>query len=214
MAGRFIALALLSLLILHGPSVHAQTARQSSGGAAQAVRQLQQLAAERTQLTAENVRLKQELEATRKELAVLKSGGGPAERRLRAAEGEVLRRREETQQLMTELEQQRARLQELIAKSREIIDTLRAVEKDRAGLRQQLAEREQSFNVCADRNLELFKLNDELLVRLERRSVLARVEPFTQISRARLQNLIEDYRFRAEEQRVSPTATPSVSDSP
>lgn len=194
-----------SLLCVIAPA-HGQTARQSSGNSAQAMLQLQQLAAERTQLQADNARLKQELDALRKERDALKSGDSDAARRARAAQAELARSAAQRDEATRELEQQRARLQELVQKSREIVDTLRGVERERAALQQTATERERGLALCADRNLELFRMNGELLTRLERGGSLGRLEPFTQISRARMENLIEDYRYRAEEQKVpSPT---------
>jgi chromosome segregation ATPase len=196
--------------LLAAAQVSAQTARQT-GGSARAIQQLQQLAAERTALQAENARLKSELETLRRERDQLKAGGGPAERRVRAAQEVAARVNNERLQLSMELEQQKARMRELVDKSREIIETLRTVEKDRSALQQQLAEQQRLGGVCVERNLELYKLNDELLALLTRRSSLAQIEPFTRIARARLENLIDDYRYRADEQRMStPVSLPSA----
>jgi septal ring factor EnvC (AmiA/AmiB activator) len=126
-------------------------------------------------------------------------------RRTRGAQAEIARSAAAREDAARELEQTRARLQELLAKSREIVDTLRAVESEKTTLAQKLEAADGGLKLCVDRNRELYKINGEILERLERRS--GRGEPFTQIARARNENLIDEYRYRADEQRAEP-ATP------
>ncbi len=196
----------VAVLLASGASL-AQTARDGGGASPQAMQQLQQLAAERTALQAENTRMKQELEALRRERDELKDGAASGERRTRIAQAELARASATREGTAQELEQQRARTQDLVEKSREIIDTLRSVELQRAELEQQSRERGGALEVCGERNRALYQMNAELLDRIENRSVwsaLSRGEPFTQITRARLENLIEDYRYKAEDQKLQP----------
>ena len=67
----FLMLALAVLALTSHRPAAAQAARSSSGNA-QAMQQLQQLAAERTKLLADNAKLQTDLEATRKERDALK----------------------------------------------------------------------------------------------------------------------------------------------
>ena len=111
-------------------------------------------------------------------------------------------------------------MQELIAKFRETAQTLRDVETDRAiveavGRTRTFA----SWMPASTSNMSLYKLNGELLTQLENGGFWSRVaqaEPFTRIKRTELENLIEDYKYRAEEQKLSPEAraqTPAPSSS-
>ncbi len=186
----------------------AQTARSGGGGGAnaQAVQQMQALAAERTQLQAENARLKKELEDLKKDRDAIKASQDAIDRRARAAQSELARGAREKDTTAQELEQTKSRLQELLAKSREIVDTLRTVEADRNTLQQKFEVADTGLKSCGDKNRELFKINTEVLDRLERRG--GPKEPFTQIARARLENMIDDYRYRADEQRVPDAASP------
>lgn len=191
----------LTMLALAPSQPDAQTARSSGGASAQTMQQLQQLAAERTALQADNAKLQKDLEALRAELDGLR--GGQA-KQLRAAQAEAARTATARDAANRDLEQQRERMQDLVQKSREIIDTLRGVETDRNALQQKLTVADSALKVCAERNNEFYKINGELLERLERRG--GRGEPFTQLTRVRLENLIDEYRYRAEEQKVDAPA--------
>ena len=216
MANRTAVFMLAGSAILAVGHSQAQTARPSSGASAQAVQQLQQLqqlAAERTALQADNARLKQELDAVRKEFDALKSGQQATERKAQSAQSQIARSAAERDETARELELQKARMQELVGKSREIVELLRTVERDKATFQQAASERERALNVCVDRNVALYRMNGELLDRIDGSgfwSAAARSEPFTQIKRAQLENLIEDYRYRAEEQKVPVPATSST----
>jgi hypothetical protein len=99
-------------------------------------------------------------------------------------------------------------MQELVAKFREMAQTLRDVEADRNEARQALAQGDQALKTCVARNNELYKLNDEVLTRFDSQnplSCVAGAEPFTRIQRARLENLIDGYRARADDQKIEPS---------
>jgi len=105
----------------------------------------------------------------------------------------------------SQLETTRNQLQELIGKFRETAQSLRDVETDRADVRTQLATKQRELNVCVDRNAEMYFLTNETLDRLAARGAFSAFtdhEPFTRISRTRLDNLIEDYRYRVNELHV------------
>jgi len=93
----------------------------------------------------------------------------------------------------------------LIGKIRETAQTLREVETDRSQARSELSVKQRELNVCVDRNAEMYLLTNETLDRLPGRGAFATFadhEPFTRLSRTRLDNLIEDYRYRIEKLRV------------
>jgi len=194
-------------LCISGTAV-AQTARSGGGGGnAQLIQQLQQLGTERTQLQAENERMKKELDELRKERDGLKAGQKALTSREQAATAAVARGAQERESTANELTQQKSRMQELIGKFRETAQTLKEVETDRAAKTQQLATRDTELKTCVDRNLALYQLNGEVLNRLEHQGLwshLARSEPFTQIKRTQLENLVDGYRQKAEDQRVAP----------
>jgi chromosome segregation ATPase len=201
----------LMLAITAVSAAHGQTARSGSGPSAQIQAQLQQLASERTQLQAENERLKKELADLKKDRDALDSAKKAAEGRARASQAAISSSAAQRQSAEQDLEQQRARTEELVAEFRKTAQLLRDVESDRTTTKQSLATRDQELRVCADRNLALYKLNGEVLDRLEKRGAFgaAVAEPFTRLKRTQLENLIEDYRYRANEQQVEPPKDPA-----
>jgi len=210
---RNILLAFAAILCASSSAL-AQSARSGGGGGnAQLIQQLQQLGAERTQLQAENERMKKELDGLRKERDALKAGQQSLTTREKAATAEVARNAQQRETTENELAQQKARMQELVAKFRETAQNLRDVETDRASKTQQLTARDAELKSCIDHNQALYTLNGEILDRLEHQSLwshLARSEPFTQIKRTQLENLVDDYKQRAEDQRAAAQA-PSTS---
>jgi chromosome segregation ATPase len=196
-----LALAVVALTT-HRPAM-GQAARNSSGNA-QAMQQLQQLAAERTKLLADNAKLQSELEATRKERDALKKKQEASERRLQGTDVAVARAAAKSDSLNQELEREKAKLTEIVAKFRELAGQLREVEGERSTAKTALAKRDAELGQCVDRNRSLYTLNGEILDRLEhpgRFTAGSPLEPFTRLKRIELENLIDGYQTRADEQR-------------
>jgi chromosome segregation ATPase len=204
------ACTLLALLGLVAPVARAQTARSGGAPNAQLLQQMQQLASERTSLQAENARLKKDLDDTRKERDALKNAQKWNDARARTSTAAVAA---EAAAQRAALEQQitanKAQTEQLIGKFKETLQSLKEVETDRATTKQTLATREQELSACVDRNASLYKLNGEVLDHFEHESAwsrVARAEPFTQIKKVQLENLIDDYKGRAKDQRVTPAS--------
>jgi chromosome segregation ATPase len=184
----------------------AQTARSGPTQGAQALQQVQQLAAERAQLQAEVAKLKADLEAARRERDSLQASQEATARRTRGAESELARTQADKARLEGEVARERQRFEEVVARFRATVDSTREVETDRAAKAQQLALREQELVSCVDHNGELIALNEEVLAKLEDQgfwSSLARREPFMQLKRVQLENLADGYRARAEDHRAA-----------
>jgi chromosome segregation ATPase len=210
----FIAWALVGVMTA---PVYAQTARSGGAPNAQLMQQMQQLASERTSLQAENAKLKKDLDDLRKERDELKKGQNAGGDRLKSAETALARSNTQRESAEKEIETQKAKTQELVAKFRETIDTLRDTESQFTASKQTLATRNQELKTCIDRNVALYDLNGEVLTHLEKQGVwsrMAQAEPFTRIKRAQLENLIDDYKSRASDQRAADTTAntaPAVS---
>ena len=200
---RAFLLLFLAGLVATTPAA-AQSARSGSDSA-RVMQQMQQLAAERTALQAENAKLSQEVESLKARLAKLEGEQGALERRAQASEARAAQLTSTSETTGAALERAQDQLQELIGRFRETAQTLQDVESDRNALRSALAAKEREFAVCVDRNVGLYELNGEILDRLENRgfwSSLKESEPFTRIARTRLENLIDDYRYRVDELRM------------
>lgn len=184
----------------------AQAQVQRSGNAdARVAQQLQQLTSERSALQAENAKLKQELDQVKAQLQKASASAKTLESRNRALEASAGRGSANAEQTEEQLERTRGQLQELVGKFRETVDTLRGVESERGKLKGEVAVKERELKTCIDRNAGFYNLNVEVLDRMENRgfwSSVAEREPFTKLKRVELENLIDDYRYRAEELRV------------
>lgn len=201
--------AVVTFFLIGAGAANAQSARSGGAPNAQLLQQMQQVASERTALQAENERMKKELDDVRKERDQLKKGQQAIELRVKSGESALARSALDRQNTEQELTQTKAKMQELIAKFRETLQTLSQIEADDNTAKQSLTRRDQDLKVCTDRNTALYKLNDEVLTHFDRQGVFARVaqsEPFTQIKRVQLENLLDDYRARAQEQKASPAA--------
>lgn len=189
------------------PLASAQTERTGSDAARvmQQAQQLQQAIAERTTLQNENASLKTENETLKAQLAKVQGEQSALQRRVQTSEAAATRLTGSAEANQAALERSRAQLQELVEKFRETASNLNNVELAKRNTEIELAGREREVKSCVDRNVGLYELNAEILTRLEDRSFwtsLTEREPFTRIARTRLENLIDDYRYRVEELRI------------
>jgi hypothetical protein len=191
----------------------AQVERSGGGESQKIMLQYQQLAAEKTALQAQAAQMKTELDAAKTELAAAKKERD--ELKAHAASGAAAaamaaRLSTEKEAADKSTEQYKQRLTELIARFRETAGNLKEVEADRTKLKGQLDERSSAYDKCAEANLGLFEINDEILNRYEHVGAFTRIsadEPFTRITRTRIQNLVDEYRERAQELRLKKQAT-------
>lgn len=196
--------AMACVVLFAATAAHGQ-AQRSGNDSARVVQQLQQVTAERSALQADNDRLKKELEAAKADLARVQGEQGALQRRAQAAEAASARLNSTSSSSGEQLERTRTQLQELVTRFRETTDQLRTAELERSEARNGLATRERELKQCVDRNVGLYELNGELLHHLEDRGFWGRAaeqERLTGIARARLDNLIDDYRYRVEELRI------------
>jgi hypothetical protein len=189
----------------------AQTARSGGGANAQLMQQMQQLASERTSLQTANAQMKKELDDLRKERDSLKKSQQAVDVRLKSSEAALARNATQHDSTEQELKQTKDRMQELVVKFRETIQTLRQVESERASAQQAFGASDRDLKVCVQHNAALYKLNEEVLDRFEHQSAFTRmatIEPFTKVKRVQLENLVDDFKSRADDQ-VLKTPLPS-----
>ena len=207
----FVALPAVLLAAGWCATAGAQTARSGGSPNSQLLQQMQQLASERTTLQAENDKLKHELADVKKDRDALKAGQQAQDRRAKDAMAALDHRNAQFDATNQELEQYKAKMQELVAKFRETIQKLRDVEAEDATAKQALAGRERDLSTCVAHNAALYSLNQEVLTRLEKQGVWSRMwqsEPFTRIKRVQLENLVDDYHARAQDERLPASPTP------
>jgi chromosome segregation ATPase len=207
----------IACLSIAGTSL-AQTARSGGGAAnAQLMQQLQQLASERTRLQADNASMKKELDDVRKERDALKTAQKASDLKTKGSATALAQSSARREQAEQELKQTKDKMTELVAKFRETLQTLREIESERTAFKQSLATRDQDLKTCKDRSLALYKLNGEVLTKLENDSFWSRAgraEPFTRIKRVQLENLIDDYKDRANDALNAPPKGPPSASQP
>ena len=203
--------ALLGLL-LSGvqTSVWAQTQR-SGGGSSEAqkfMQQYQQIAAEKTALQGQLAQMKKDLDAAKTELAAVKKERDAAKQHVGISPAALAQATSSKETAERTLEKYKQQTGELVARFRETATNLREVEADREKLKVTVGERDKALDRCAENNLQLYEINGEVLDRLEHVGVFTRasaVEPFTKITRTRIENLVDEYRQRAQQLRVKKT---------
>jgi cell division septum initiation protein DivIVA len=194
--------------------VSGQTQR-SGGDSNRVVQQLQQVMADKTRLQQDNDALKKELEELKKKAAQTDADRSKLQQRARELELASNKSQNKAGNNDEALEKSRAQLQELIGRFRETAQTLKEVETERDNLRTKQSASERELTSCVDKNAQFYLLGNEVLDRMENRGVwsaLKEKESFTRLSRTRLENLVDEYRYRVDElklgtKRVS-TASP------
>jgi chromosome segregation ATPase len=191
--------------------------QRDDGGSARLQAMVQQLTAEKTRLEADNGKLKTDLDKANAELKSVRETQAGLERRLGQSEASLSQASTANTRSSAALEQQRARTEELIAEFRKTIETLRATELERNELRTMLASRESALNQCATANQKMFETGNEVLDRYEEKgcfSAMRENEPFTQNRRVRLENLVDEYRWALEDQKLQEQASPLTATPP
>jgi chromosome segregation ATPase len=202
--------ALAAWLIAECGSAHAQVQRSGGGEAQKFMQQYQQLAAEKTALQTQVTQMKKDLDSAKADLAAMKKerdaqkahpAGVPA-----ATVAQLTASKEAAER---NVELSRQRMTELVARFRETATSLKEAESDRTKLRSDFEARNAAFDQCAASNQQLYEINGQILRRYNNVGLFTRMgasEPFTQITRNRIDNLVVETHARAEELRVKKSA--------
>ena len=175
------------------------------------MQQYQQATAARDSLQAENAQLKQHAEQLQQQLDAATKAQAAAERKVNGLQQQVNREGQSQQAVEGATQKVNAQLAEVIGRYKEMAQQLKDVEADRSSLRIKSADDARKLGKCVDDNAQMYLLSEEILGRYEHRGFWSRaadVEPFTRLSRTRLENLADDYRERISELRLKSTAAP------
>jgi chromosome segregation ATPase len=202
--------ALATAIVFTQAPSYAQVQRSGGGEAQKFMQQYQQVAAEKTALQAQVAQIKKDLDAANAELATVKKERDALKAHVGVPPAAIAQANTAKEAAERNLEQSKQRMSELVSRFRETATNLKDVEADRANLRMELTERNSAFDKCAEDNMQLYEINGEILARYEHVDLFTKVsaaEPFTKITRTRIDNLVVEYRERAQELRVK-KATP------
>lgn len=201
---KFIYCLIGIAIFLQMQPVLSSAPRDGSNSQAQVL--IQQLAAERTRLNAENAKLKSQIKTLEEELEKATSENEQMTSQLGSTEKQLSTKAALSDALRERLENAKLKMEELIAKFRETIANLRNLEDQNEQRRQTIARLEKQLNTCAANNVELSKLGFELLDSYQNKGFWDRAgqkEPFTQIKRVRIENLVDDYTYMIEDQQYT-----------
>jgi chromosome segregation ATPase len=200
------AFTLAAVLLLAMPSADAQVERSGGGQAQKFMQQYQQMAAEKTALQAQVTQMKKDLDTANAALADMKRERDALKARPAGPSPAIVAQLTTSKDAAEKnLEQYKQRMGELVARFRETATNLKDVEADRSKITRELGERNAAFDKCAENNLQLYEINGDILDRYNHVGLFTKVsaaEPFTKITRTRLDNLVVEYRARAEELRT------------
>src|SRR3984957_10544935 len=200
---RLLACALLTggLLTLRTP-LHAQVERSGGGEAQRFMLQYQQVAAEKNALQAQLAQSKKDLDAANAELAAVKKERDAAKAHMGVPPAELAQATSSKEAAERSLEKSKQQITELVTRFREIAVNLRDTESARTQLGKELEARNGAFDKCVDANMQLYEINGQILDRYEHVGLFTKVsaeEPFTRLTRTRLENLVDEYRERAQQ---------------
>lgn len=182
-----IPLSLISSIILSLTFVEVAYAQQDPQQKAMARAQymLRQANAENAKLKAELAAAKQESEALKKELDGERKTAKKKQDKLK---GTLSAWKESHEEIKQKLVQTMSELSQSNALNKNLDSALNM--------------QTQNFELCFDNNKKLFNVNNELLGRYEEKGawdVVAQKEPFTQLKRVEIENLIQDYQYQIED---------------
>ena len=188
--------------------LYAQVQRSGGGEVQKFMQQYQQVSAEKTALQAQLAQMKKDLDAAHTELAAVKKERDAAKAHVGVSPAAIAQANSAKEAAERNVEQSKQRMTELVGRFRETATNLKDAEADRAKLRKDLSDRNSAFDTCAVNNLQLYEINRDILDRYEHVGLFTKVsanEPFTKITRIRIENLVDEYRERAQALRVKKT---------
>jgi cell division septum initiation protein DivIVA len=198
-------------------SVAPAQVQRSGGGAgaanAQLMMQYQQADSERTQLKSDNAKLKKDLDDLKKQLDAATKQAAASKAGVSRDSAQLAAAQAANDRSAKDLADSKAKMQELVGKFRETITQMRGIESERSQLQQQLAQSKTAFDQCAERNYSLYQVDNEVLDRYAHEgafSHMASAEPFTRIKRTEIDNLVLEYKERAEELRMKKVGPPGA----
>jgi chromosome segregation ATPase len=183
---------------------------RSGGGGAQIMLQYQQIAAEKTALQAQLAQMKKDLDAAHAELATVQKERDAAKAHRGVPPAELAQATSAKEAAERSLEKSKQQITELVTRFREMAVNLRDTESARTQLGKELEARNSAFDRCVDDNMQLYEINGQILDRYEHVGLFTKAsaeEPFTRLTRTRLENLVDEYRERARQLRLK-KATP------
>ena len=179
---------------------------------------MQNMEQEKAALASEKNSLSSQIESLNKQINDLKNSASVSRKkgaRVGELEQELLAVKEENLSLSTKLQTTQSNLEELTAKHRESLQSLQAsiVQGDEYKTKFQksasnVSRQSQLIEICEKKNMALYELNVDILERYKKKGVwsaLFQAEPFTQIKKVEINNIIQEYKEKLDDQKMDNT---------
>jgi len=181
---------------------------------------MQSMQQEKVVLEGERNSLSEQVKSLNKQVDDLKKSSESVSKKKGARVGELekelLSVKEENLSLSSKLQTTQSSLEDLMVKSRE---SLQSLQKDlqtsvdqgdacKSKLQESasnVSRQSQSIEMCEKKNTALYELNVEILDRYKKKGVwsaLFQAEPFTQIKKVEMENIIQEYKEKLDSQKV------------
>lgn len=200
----FLSAQMLSAAESRAPSGNNNAA--TNAALMQAQRQVQEATAEREKLVQQVADLEKKLKAS-------EAGRDKAEKQLSAKESSLGKFKDSNTGMADMLKTMKTRMEELIGKYREVAQQLKDTELSKAEVEAQLAQKDAEIKRQTEANLKLYVVSLDVLTKYEDKGVwdaLFQQEPVTQIKRAEIESIAEDYRIEIEKLKAQEGAVQVV----
>lgn len=201
---RKIVLACVVLLLMN--PVHAAGKKDPAKEAQRRMQmQIKQIQDEKAALEQEKAALNQELEALKKKTSEIESSVARANRSKATAEKEADALKQTKTELSEKIAQLEKQFQETEKTLRETQRSLQLETSQKQRLEQNLGVRGKELGVCEAKNAKLYQYQVEMISRAQKRGsldVLLEREPLLQMKRVEIENLLEEYRDKIDNEQI------------
>ena len=153
--------------------------------------------------------LQKELEELRTEKQSAQGTSSALRAKIQEKEEEITLLNRRVTQLEQNLDEALNKRKQLAAKHEEVLaqkeEERSELEREKQDLRADLERSQRANDRCRDRNARLCIIAEELVERYENKGVgdaLAQKEPFTQAGKIELEKLLQEYKFRIEDEKM------------
>lgn len=167
--------------------------------------QLQQTQGQLSSLEQEKEQLAQDLDKASKSSKSAEGRAAHLGQQLKAAQGEKESLAKELETTKNALAETQKTLAETSQKLAATGTTLQQTSADKRNLEEIKTRNEHEIALCEDKNLKLYQTGRDLMTRFEQKTcgeILTQKEPFTGLKRVEIENLMEEYRDKLDDQKI------------
>lgn len=186
-------------------SVPAYAQKHEDPAAARMQQMLRQMSSERDVLKAENEKLQSQIKSLEAKTSAAQTQLKGADKERASSQALLQRYQDAEQAWKANSEQQKAKLQEVVDKYKELVKSLRQVEAERGELQSNSKVRDRDLDRCIEKNGKMYSTGLEVLQRYENKGVWDSIwqkEPITQLKRVELESIMEEYKGKLDDAKI------------